>query len=152
MSTVTFSASEFNQIQQELVALKQGKYELQDQNKKLVLEVNRLKLIETEFKKLQNVVQKSKEKSAMQKAQSDIDKLQRTIEMMNTEHREQNEALRNNIQLMFDRNKQMNEERDQALAEKVRLESRLVELKKQGRFSTHFLTQSSLTLRRTSIQ
>lgn len=130
---VTFSVTEFNTIQQELVSLKQSKYELTEQVKKCQAEITKYKLMEKEYQKVQTVINKSKEKGIVQKLTNDVENLQKTIEMINVEHREQSEALRNNVQLMLLKNKEMNEEKDDLSKERTRLEGRIVDMKKQGK-------------------
>ena len=131
--------TEFNTIQQELVSLKQSKYELTEQVKKCQAEISKYKLMEKEYQKVQTVINKSKEKGVVQKLTNDVENLQKTIEMINVEHREQSEALRNNVQLMLLKNKEMNEEKDDLSKERTRLEGRIVDMKKQGKATLFYI-------------
>jgi hypothetical protein len=123
---MTITTNEFNQMQEQLLTVKQQLYEGKQREQKLQTEVARLKKIEQEYQKL-NGGSKDKEKPS---TKIEVEQLKRTIEVMNNEHREQNEALRNNLQHMYKQHSEMQQEMDIIKGEKDRLEGRIVELKK----------------------
>jgi chromosome segregation ATPase len=90
---------------------------------------------------------KSKDKQAVQQVISESEQLKRTIEVMNNEHREQNEALRNNVQHMYKQQSELQSEIDSIKGEKDRLEDRIVEMKKRELEFNQFKDRVDVLLR-----
>jgi len=65
--------------------------------------------------------------------QQDIDNLKRALDAQNNEALEQHNALRKNMQLVYQKHGDLEKEHEELKTAKDRLEARLIELKKKGK-------------------
>eukprot|EP01132_Coremiostelium_polycephalum_P005309 gene5309-6614_t len=106
-----YSAKDFDALHQQLIDLKEYKYESSEREKKLNHEIKSLKdqieSLEIELKKKSTSIFASIKSKVKSDDQEENESLRRTIEQNKVIHQEQTDALQHNIKSLFDDNRQL---------------------------------------------
>jgi len=120
--TVTITMEEFSTLQNQILQLKQEKYEFleKENRRKIELEKTSQALLEKdkEIKRLNALISQMKDKSDVNAIMNENKSLLKTIAQLTEEYNETQTTLKNNIKSLYELNQKLQQELDQLKEEK----------------------------------
>eukprot|EP00761_Pharyngomonas_kirbyi_P007980 gb/GECH01007991.1/.p1 GENE.gb/GECH01007991.1/~~gb/GECH01007991.1/.p1 ORF type:complete len:778 (+),score=240.35 gb/GECH01007991.1/:1-2334(+) len=134
--TVTITFKELNALQSQIQDLRSSNYDMEQREKRLTNEFEKLSTLynnqEKELQRAHQAVQRSKDRRELLSAMEESERLQNTIEMMNSEHREQSQVLRQNLQMMYERTQGLEKDLEEKKKNEEYLQQKVTQLEESA--------------------